>query len=238
MKWLGAWVSRVVVLGLALSAGAALAETDPNKISDSDRAKRDAEKVYSFIKFSTVRSPNAAPAAPKPAPAPAPVTAAARPAPAPAPAVTTRSLVPASTQVAQASQASTLASDQPGRVLEPAAPLPSAPAETAPTTANTLPAPAPEPEPEVEEVPLRLVHYVEPEMNRLTIEAMEGRQTVVPVRFVVQPNGVVSSAEPREGKYNRRLGQLAARTIQKWRFAPLPAERVVDVELAFKPPAD
>lgn len=225
---------RVIGLSLALSAGLAMAETDPNKLSDSDRAKRDAEKVFSFIKFSTVRG---ATPAPKPAAAPAPTPAPVAAAPAPKPAAT-RSLVPAapaptsnSTLLAQANPANP-ANAEPPQVLEPAAPMP---VET-PTQANV--APVAVPEPVVEEVPLRLVEYVEPPMDRKFIEAMGGRPAIVPIRFTVQPNGVVSHAEPREGSANRRLGLIAARAVTQWRFAPLPAERVVDVELSFTVPKD
>ena len=43
--------------------GSALAQESGKVMSDAERAKRDAEKVFSFIKFQTVKRPAAAPAA-------------------------------------------------------------------------------------------------------------------------------------------------------------------------------
>ncbi len=96
----------------------------------------------------------------------------------------------------------------------------------------TQPAPAPEPEPE-EEVPLKLIAYVAPEMNAQVLAAMTSTQVVVPIRFVVQPDGKVSSAVVR-GNAPRKVGQAAARAVQQWRFDKIPAVREVDVEIAFK----
>lgn len=231
------WTLAVLALGFS---GLVAAQSD-GKMSDTERAKRDAEKVFSFIKFSTVR-----PAAAKPTPAPT----AAKPAATPARASVASgggSASSAQTAAAPVSQAATqTASTEPSatRSLVPAAPLPTQ-SGSQPASATTLPPasqpaetpvtaqPEPEPEPEPDEVPLKLVNYVAPEMNRQVIEAIGNRDQVVPVRFTVEPNGVVSKAEAREGT-NRRLGTAASRAVQQWRFAPLPERRQVDVELLFK----
>lgn len=243
MEWGG--VKRVLcTLVAAALAGGAWAQSD-EKLSDTERAKRDAAKVFSFIKFHTVK-PAAAPAPAKPAPT------AAKPAPAPV----ARSNSGGSSQVASAAPAAPAQSGQGAsepvatRSLEPAAPVPqTAPSQPVAAPVNTLPpaaspapvvsqpAPEPEPEPEPEEVPLKLEQYVAPEMTRQVIEAIGGRDHVVPVRFTVEPNGVVSKAEAREGA-NRRLGTAAARAVQQWRFGPLPERRVVDVELMFRANSD
>ncbi|MBH9576111.1 TonB family protein [Inhella proteolytica] len=231
MAWGGTKRGLCVMVAAAL-AGGAWAQSD-GKISDTDRAKRDAEKVFSFIKFHTVK-PAAAAAPAKPAPA------AAKPAAAPAPRPSS-----GGSQVANATPASSASgASEPvvTRSLEPAAPPPhtstqpvAAPVNTLPPAASVPPTATPEPEPEAEaeEVPLKLEQYVAPEMTRQVLEAIGGRDHVVPVRFTVEPNGVVSKAEAREGG-NRRLGQAAARAVQQWRFGPLPERRVVDVELLFR----
>ena len=80
---------RPTALVLALLMGGAMSAwaQASGELSDAERAKRDANKVFSFIKFHAVK-PAAAPApapAPKPAPKPAPRpdTSAAAAAPAP-----------------------------------------------------------------------------------------------------------------------------------------------------------
>lgn len=242
MVWGGVKHGLTVLMAVAL-VGGAWAQSD-GKISDSERAKRDAEKVFSFIKFHTVK-PAAAPAPARPAPAAARPAAPAAPARSAGGQGASSAAAPAPVPLAQVGQ---VASEPVAtRSLEPAAPPPpvsasqplAAPVNTlppaAPASAPVLAPvqPEPEPEPEPEEVPLKLEQYVAPEMTRQVLEAIGGRDHVVPIRFTVEPNGVVSKAEPREGA-NRRLGLAAARAVQQWRFGPLPERRVVDVELLFR----
>jgi TonB family protein len=247
-------IGRVVLSVFVVAAmSGAWAQGDAGGLSDAERAKRDAQKVFSFIKFSTVktvRDKDAKPVAPKPASAPArpldrptavapaPVAAPARPLDRPTAVVA----APAAASAAIPVQAST-----PASAPEPTMPQEGTHTAALPAQAVTLPpvsesspqsaAPVavtePEPEPEPEEVELKLVHYVAPEMNRQVIEAIGERSQVVPVRFVVDTTGRVIRAEPKAG-VNRRLGQVAAKAVSQWRFEPLPAERTVDVELAFK----
>lgn len=239
---LGVW-GRVSVVAAAVMLGVSPAGAqDAGKLSDQDRAKRDAEKVFSFIKFQTVRSANkdkdkdekkddkkatataAAPAAAKPQTVAkadeAPRSRSLEPVPASAPA-----------DAKGASGAPAVATTLPP-VSDPV------PAQVPAAAVATPVTPAPEPEPdEPDEVPLKLINYVPPEMNRHVLDAMGGRDHAVPVRFTVEPNGTVSQADPRPGA-QRKLGQAAARAIQQWRFAPLPERRVVDVELMFRAAAD
>jgi TonB family protein len=222
------------------------ADTDKDgKISDAERAKRDADKVFSFIKFHTVRPAAPAAAAPRPAPrpVPAPVSAAAA-AVSPAVARALAAPAPVAAPVASAPVATAMAAvtDQPAAAALPVASA-SVPALDSASTLSpnaSLPPTAQPPaqlaqpvlEPE-EEVPLRLIAYVAPEMNAQVLAAIASSQVVVPVRFVVEPDGKVSSALVR-GNAPRRVGQAAVRAVQQWRFDKIPAVREVDVEIAFK----
>jgi TonB family protein len=232
----------VVALGLACSPGLLLAQANSGKdaksLSDSDRAKRDADKVFSFIKFHTVRT---APAPAKPTAQAAPPTrslgVAAAPASQPV-AATPASVGAAATSSAAAPAAatpSTLAADA-ASSAEPAVTTADLPADAASAAATLSQAPlqaAPQVE-EEEEVPLRLVDYVAPDMSAQVLAAMPSNEVTVPVRFTVQPDGRVSSAQAMGGSAPRRVAQAAVRAVQQWRFDPLPAERTVDVEINFK----
>ncbi|WP_374660867.1 TonB family protein [Inhella sp.] len=228
-------VLAMPLLCLCLSASPTWAQSGSKaneELSDAERARRDAARVFNFIKFHTVR-----PAAAQPAPAPAPARPATRSAAAPAPTTAAGSTAAAGEPAAEASPAS----PPPSRSLTLAAGAASA-AEPALTTADlpatdlarpseTALAPAPVVEPE--EVPLRLIAYVPPDMNAQVLAAIPGNEIAVPVRFVVQPDGRVSSAQSR-GVVPRRIAQAAMRAVQQWRFDPIPAVREVDVEIAFK----
>lgn len=242
---------------LALAAAGVLAQTPPasdrDKLSDAERARRDAEKVFSFIKFHTVR-PAAPAAAARPAPPARPAAApqaaaaaaaagtaaaaplAAAPAPSPAPAALASVPAPAAAPAALAPSTPTaaqgLGTPQPGISQPPQAePAPSLPNTSA---AAALPEPVPAPEPD-DEVPLKLLAYTPPEMNAQVMDALGSRPVVVPVRFTVQPNGRVSEARSlATGGVPRRVAQAAVRAVQQWRFEPIPAVREVDVEIAFK----
>lgn len=220
------------LLGLlcALSVPPAVAQ----ELSDSERAKRDAAKVFNFIKFHAVRAKSApvagaaaaaaapaAPARPRPEPAAEPAArpaadVAARPAPepaqpsAPAPAVAAASAAPAS---------ATGLDSQPGTTLPPASEPAPAPAPTA----------TPQPEPEPEPVDIKLIHHVQPEVppgNNL-------RDGTVRVRFTVEPDGRVSKAVAAPGA-QRRLASSATRAIEQWRFAPIPEAQEIEVDIDFR----
>jgi len=231
----------VVALGLACSPGLLLAQANSGKdaksLSDSDRAKRDADKVFSFIKFHTVRT---APAPAKPTAQAAPPTrslgVAAAPASQPV-AATPASVGAAATSSAAAPAAatpSTLAAEA-ASAAEPTVTTAGLPADAASAAATLSQAPLQAaPQVEEEEVPLRLVDYVAPDMSAQVLAAMPSNEVTVPVRFTVQPDGRVSSAQAMGGSAPRRVAQAAVRAVQQWRFDPLPAERTVDVEINFK----
>lgn len=236
----------VVALGLALSPGLLLAQANSGKdaksLSDSDRAKRDADKVFSFIKFHTVRS------APAPAPAkPAAQAAQAAPptrslvvatAPASQPAAATSASVGTAATSSAAAPAATVPSTlaaEAASAAEPTVTTADLPADAASAAATLSQAPLQAaPQVEEEEVPLRLVDYVAPDMSAQVLAAMPSNEVTVPVRFTVQPDGRVSSAQAMGGSAPRRVAQAAVRAVQQWRFDRLPAERTVDVEINFK----
>lgn len=225
-------VLLAAVVALASAGVAAQSGDKPSEkkeLSDAERAKRDAERVFSFIKFHTVK-----PAAPQPAP-PAPRPAAVRKVPsAPTPAPVAAAPEEPAKQAAPLTP--TAAAPSPSVNAAPVAALgASEPQATpAPTAVDapllpTEPPPAPEPE----EVPLRLIQYTEPDMSPQVMAALNSAQMVVPVRFTVQPNGRVSAAQAL-GSAPRRVALAAVRAVQQWRFEPIPAVREVDVEIAFR----
>lgn len=201
-------------------------------ISDSDRAKRDADKVLQWIKFHATHS-----AKPE-APAPAPKPAAAAKAPAPKPAVANAPAGAAQTAQAAASVPAPAASQeqQLAASREPEAPAPkpelvaAAPATppAPPATEPTRPAPQPEPE---EEVALRLIQKVDPDIPRQL--ASNIRSGSVMVRFQVKPDGTTTKVES-VGSANKRLASSAIAAVQQWKFAPIPKQREATVEIGFK----
>lgn len=195
-------------------------------LSDSDRARRDAEKVFSFIKIQTVKKTEAKPE-PKPD-APKPMRSApARPADVqlaqaePARAEPTRVLsgdagasVATQTQAVDASTVVALA----------------APSQLAPV----LPASAPlvaEEEDEVGE--LKLIDFVAPELTPQVAATLGATNPRVKLHFKVGADGRVSGVRAAEG-VPRRIAQLAERAVAQWRFDTLPAPRDAEVEIAFR----
>lgn len=236
------------MLAGALLTGPALAQTPAPKkdgaaLSDADRAKRDASKVFSFIKFHAVRSAAPVPAnagavaaasnaavplrpadqpADKPAdkPTEAPALAVAPPpalaaASAPAPVVATHD--PAALLAAAPTAAGSLA---------PAVAAVAAVAQPVPPPVQAQPAPEPE-----ELVELALIEHVEP----VVPQRLQGmvRNGSVMVQFTVQPDGSTAKVFARPGA-QLRLSQVAIKAVEQWRFAPIPEPREVMVELAFK----
>jgi len=246
---------------LSVSLGA-WAQSGEASISDQDRAKRDASKVFNFIKFHAVRPAKPADKVAEKAPdrpadrAPELRVASAPPPPASAPALLTPARANTDVRVAALDPArlGSLPSDE--RVPKPAvlaapaaseapdarvaAPEASGPAlagvapAVAALVANPQPAPSitPEPEPEPED-----------EVGLQLLQYVEPelprsnsvntlKGGTVTVRFEVGTDGKVVSAVPREGA-SRRLAQAAARAVQQWRFAPLSSAREAEVDIVF-----
>lgn len=207
------------------------AQTPP--LTDAERARRDAEKVLSFIKFQTVKAkPADAPDKPR---KPTPPAAAAAPVPhaAPRPAATARADTPAGTAPA-APAAALVAATEPAAAPQPepaAAPF-AAPASSAPVP--TPPAAEPEAEAdEADEAPLQLQRYVAPVLSATAQSLLVTGSRTVTVRFTVEANGHVSKAEALADA-PRRLASAATGAVLQWQFAPLAQPRTVDVDIAFR----
>ncbi|RVT86420.1 energy transducer TonB [Inhella crocodyli] len=224
---------RPTALVLALLMGGAMSAwaQASGEISDAERAKRDANKVFSFIKFHAVK-PAAAPApapAPKPAPKPAPRpdTSAAAAAPAPAPQV---AAVPAAAAPAPSPTAS--AAVEP-RTLPPVSEPAPAPAPVA-AEPSASPAPAPAAAAEEEDDPgIKLVKYVAPELNARAMAAMPGNFAKVRVRFTVMPDGSAGKVHAVSNS-PRPLAQVAVKAVEQWRFEGVKEPQEVEVEVDFK----
>jgi len=206
----------------------------------SERAKRDAEKVFHWIKIhadkprkaAAVAVEKPAPAAPvkvadKPAPKPAdsgitetvepirpPMAKAARPAPAPAQPVR----IPADNAVAAASAPAPRA----------APPVPSGEAVASARLAAAEVPPTVEEEPE--QVDLVPILQSEPEFPAALMRRL--RKGLVKVSFTVLSDGSVSQAQAVSSSHSR-LEPTALATVSKWRFQPVRQPQEAVVELGF-----
>lgn len=202
------------------------------KLSDAERAKRDADKVMQWIRFHADKADRPVrPAAPK--------EAQAREAPA-KDANANREAAQRAAAARSTSAARTTAPEAAAPSVA-AAPVPEAPASAqlvaaaSPSAQPVLPPPAAQaaraPEPPAEEVPLRLLERVEPDFPaRLLRERAGGSVTV---RFTVQPDGSVRAAEAVNAS-NKRLVPAVLEAVGRWRFAPIPETRVAVVEVGFR----
>ncbi|MDH0864977.1 energy transducer TonB [Mitsuaria sp. GD03876] len=257
------------VLSVSLIAAAAHAQTAPAaaaadpkaQMSDVERAKRDADKVFQWIKFHAEKGEKKAGEKPheaKAAEAPKPVarpTAVATAAPA---AATTRrqDLDPVAeralaarnaAQDAGANAAPTVAAATPApspvaQTIAPATPAPQPLSETTSPQVVSMAAPAtaapagkapPEPEPaEADEpAPLKLLRKVDPEYPRALLSMQ--RQGSVLVQFTVRPDGSVDAPQALKSP-DRKLSAAAINAVKQWRFEPIPAPRQVSVEIGFQ----
>lgn len=200
-------------------------------MNDAERARRDADKVLSFIKFHAVKARPAAEPADKPrkpaAPGPQRAPSTTRHAEA-APAVAEPAQASVSTPALPTAEATTLPA-----IVPPAASF-GTPAMSAPAAAVATAEPVAEPNTEEpDEVALQLQRFVEPVLTASAQATLVGRSRRVTVRFTVEPNGTVSKADPLADA-PRRLARPAVDAVLQWQFAPLPQSRTVDVEIAFK----
>ncbi|WP_431260465.1 energy transducer TonB [Roseateles chitinivorans] len=217
-------------------------------MSDVDRAKRDADKVFQWIKFHAEKGEKkpaheAKAEAPRPVArpvavtAPAPATVArrqdadpARNAQDAAPVPVVASASPAPAAIGQ-SAAQTIA--PPTSVPPPMseAPSPQVVSMSAPSSAVSA-GKVPDPEPEADEpVPLKLLHKVDPEYPRALLS--QQRSGSVLVQFTVRPDGAVDAAQAVRSP-DRKLSVAAVTAVKQWRFGPIPAPRQVSVEIGFQ----
>jgi hypothetical protein len=245
-------LAALATLTLAWPASA-FAQTPPPTPSPAaaaaaERAQRDAERVFEFIKFHTLRPKTIEPSRPARPPAPAPAAAPAHtasthaaPAPAPAP---TAAAERASTPPATATAPSIEPPARPATTL-PAVDLPptlqAAPITTpAPVALPAMPealppaaAPAPDADDDDDDTALQLQNFVAPVLPTAVQATLGAGSRAVKVRFTVEVDGRVSQAEAA-ANVPRRLAKPAVDAILQWRFAPLPQPRTVDVEIAFR----
>lgn len=223
------------------------------KLNESERAKRDADKVFQWIKFHAERGDASkaradshkadAKADAKPEPK-AEGRAVARPARG----------NESDELAAREARARALAHQQsrPASAPEPAQAV--AARDTAPAPASTTPAPGAQPEPRAlalaspsaapptvpvavarqaepeEEVPLALIKKVDPDYPRQLLASQ--RTGTVTLRFTVLPDGSVQDPEALKSPH-RRLSAAAIDAVKQWRFAPIGKPRQVSVDVGF-----
>jgi TonB family protein len=186
----------------------------------SERAKRDAEKVFQWIRIHSDKPRKAAAAAPeRPVPA-APVKRAAK---APdSPITETLQSTPVVAAPARSEPA-------PPPVAAAPAPLPPAPSLAATAKAAPMVPPSPAPAAEPDEV-LIAIRKTEPEFPGNLMRTL--RKGMVQVSFTVQADGSVT--EPRVvSTTHPRLAQTAVATVSQWRFQPLRNAQEAVVDLGF-----
>lgn len=220
----------LTTLSLALPL-LAVAQISPSALSAAEeRAQREAERVFSVIKFHSIRSkPAADAAASKPRP-PAPRTERpTRPAPPPATALALPS-EPAGSNPTGAETAPPAPEPSPNPWLgQPVATQGEEPvgmAQAAPTEQGTD-------TDEPDEVPLRMQHFVAPVLTPALQATLGAGSRNVRVRLTVQTDGTVSRAEAA-ATVPRRLAKPATDAILQWQFAPLAQARTADVDIAFR----
>jgi protein TonB len=182
------------------------AKPEAAPLSDTERAKRDANKVFSFIKLQAAR------------PAPAlrtlePVRVAQAP-DAPSPAAEMDD--PAALIAAQPT-----ASGTPALGVDAVAALA---VVVSPPVASAPPLPEP-----LEA--LTLLHHVAPTLTGALRDTQ--RNASVQVQFTVLPDGTPAKVAAKPGA-PARLALAAVRAVEQWRFAPIRVPRDAAVEVAFQ----
>ena len=121
------------------------------------------------------------------------------------------------------------------RTLPPVSPPPAV--ATEPTPAAQPPAAELEP---AEEVDLKMVKYVAPQLDSRAMAAVTSSTATVRVRFTVMPDGAVGAVTALPGSSrtsaasNRALGVVATRAVSQWRFEPVTEPREVEVDVDFR----
>lgn len=211
-------------------------------MTDAERARRDADKVLSFIKFQTVKTKPVAEQADKPrkpvTPSPQQPAITARPAQAAVTAapVVTAAEPPAAEPARASTETGSVATVEQAAAHTSEQEVPSrvSPATNAPAEAPAAVAANAADKDDDDDEPLQMQYFVEPMLPRGAQAPFVGGTRTVTVRFTVEPNGKVSKAEANADS-PRRLARSATDAVLQWQFAPLSQPRTVDVEIAFKP---
>jgi TonB family protein len=217
-------LSAALIGSAAAQAPAAPAAPD---LSPADRAKRDAEKVFQWIRIHSdkPRKSAATPAAPADK---APATAGARPAPRRAPedgaGDTARQAAGATARQDAAAQPVKVPAEPP---LAAAAAAPAPATNTSATAAVDASAPLLAPPPQ-EDVILTPVVKTDPEFPASLMRQL--RKGLVQVGFTVTPDGSVTQVHAVSSSHPR-LVAAALSTVAQWRFKPTrkPQQAVVDL---------
>lgn len=218
----------------ALMLGTAALAQAPAANTSLERAQKQADAVFHWIKLNGDKGANRQPPAPAPAPAPrkpAPIAAA------PKPAATARTAAapaeaPAPVAIAATPEPETRQDGAPV-LLASAAPTPTPDAPLALAAPAVQPPPPPPPD---EEVPLKLLSRVDPSIPR-QMQTQSFRDGYARVKFTVAPDGTVTKAESIKASHTR-LANAAIDAVKQWRFAPIPAAREAAIEFAFNNAAE
>jgi TonB family protein len=219
------------VAALVALCGAASAQTPVapapapgTELSASERAQRDADKVFQWIRIHSdkPRKASSANAAAAPA-APPTVKVAAKPT-----AKTDKGI----TESIQALGRPSARKDAGATHPSPAAPQPEPVATTvAAKTDTSAPIAPPISSPAIEEdAELSPIHRTEPDFPSSLMRQL--RRGLVQVGFTVQPDGSVSQARAVSST-NPRLVATALATVTQWRFRPLRHAQQAIVDLGF-----
>lgn len=222
-----------VVWAVSGSAGAQTEEPAKPQLSAEERAQKQADRVFTFIRLHSEKPPakRAVPVEAAPSVAPAVVSTQAKAPPKP-PSKPAGAAVAEPRQTAAVEPATPTPTPTPTPAAEPPATrLAAASLSAASVQPELLPQPQAaarqaEPEPPT----LQLLSKVEPEIPRQLRSDFRGGS--VTLRFMVQTDGSVTQALALQSS-NKRLTVAAIAAVNQWRFAPLPAPREATVDIAF-----
>jgi len=206
--------------------------THGGDLSDADRAKRDAEKVFQWIRKAPAATPAAAPAAAIAPPATAkPAAKAARSSDLPdTPRETSAAAARPDTTRAPAAAPAGVALATPATAPAPA-PASARTAALAPASGQVPVAAPPVSEPVVEpDEPLRQVVRADPEFSDRLMHQL--RKGLVEVRFTVERDGSVTHPE-MVSTTHPKLVEAALAAVAQWRFQPLNKAQQAVVSLGF-----
>lgn len=221
---------------VSIAAGAAHSQAVPSaspaasEITPLERAKRDAEKVFQWIRMHSDKPRRASPAQAgnERAAAVAPL-AARRPEPQSAkPSEVVDSSPPPPSPAERSTLTAHTAASQASPAASPAQPVSAALAAASDVTAPIAALPeAPIPE---EDAPLVALLQSEPEFPANLMRQL--RKGTVQVAFTVQPDGSVTQARSLVAT-NPRLVRMAVAAVSQWRFQPLRHAQSAVVEVGF-----
>lgn len=214
---------RLAVLTLATAGTTSYAQLVPSTnaasapgaaVDPMERAKRQADNVMRWIKVHADK-PRPAPVAPTPPPAPLAV----------------KPVVPKAVALTTPPEI-----QKPEAAVPPPAEIPAplpvvVPAPIAPVQAPVL-APPP-PVEEEEEVPLKALAQEQPVIPRNVLASLNSPGKVM-VQFMVETNGSVSNVQVLSSS-RTQLNRPTIAAVTNWRFEPVKAPRVAQIEFAFSP---